>query len=955
MISNDIVEKAFREPIIGTVAFSDNEIEYTKRITQKCVAKYCISSKDVSPANDRVVFLGCINALKAWEKADSKSLFSYLARAFGTNEVNKFRIYVCSVIDRLSKTDLFVVDEGKKYYATLLFHSLAPKESLFSFFELCWNIFCNELGESFIPENFIYKKLADRLQELFSEKTEKSDTESCQMKLGSNVYSLFLGIKVMARDKPNLLAKLIERITCIIDKLFYGQKLDHNIDYLSKLVSEWWTDKKQCTFGEDTRTIKRRHAIVTDEKNIILHFRYNVDDGAVLEIPAFTIDIDSKCDVILRIYDDADGCFSDEKMHVRTSGLLCSVKPHYVELNSYQLYKLRLEIIAGKKTVFDSKQTLYRDFIIFSETGKELRHQIIHPGQYSVYCQDSNVLKHCQEVYERSNNIYVIEVNDGDFLKSERYSAFCKDDNSNGNFGMQAAVRDELCFELNGVPYSVIDGDIHILLSQTTNINDYGVMVNGNRFRLGEFVFEESDEWYSFNFSDICEPGEPFKLMFFLFSNNHFEFELYLIRFEEIELLFDRKYYYGDTYTGNVLFKTVRFDELKEFSSDEDQVIVPFGDGELIVDIPCITWKMTGYDEMSSVIPYPLWYENISNAAQLNVTVPKGLRKNIILSNQDSIKVRGNGTFCIGEYLHEHACTTEDKAITVFLQIAEGNLLPLFECCFKEYFLNSPVIISERDYRLTWYNDQYFIGPQNAQFRVDLKSGLGQIEKSFHNLKKLNFFYFTEMSGKCSYDVVYLKQSGFDVEEQVLLSNEFFAGDERESKYKGKTFKLDRVLLKNSSVIRPISWIFLDNIYFHKESNRYRCSLFFMKNGNRIDFYRHLETQIKLSPVWFQLLDDGRIKLEYGCRDDGIGNPFFLESNGHVSPQGNFEIAYFLPDTYMSARKNEYVIKPKSESSVPEDGSGDQKNNLGNEQKKKRAPRTIVVSPERMKKEGYSL
>lgn len=940
MLSKYSVEKAFSEPIIGTVAFSENEIEYTKHKTRKCVEKYCISSKDVSPDNDRLVFLGCVNALKEWEKADTKSLFAYLAKTFDTVEVTKLRKYVCSVIDRLSNTDLFVVKEGKNYYATLLFHSLAPKESAYSFFELCWNIFCNELGEVYVPENLIYQKMAAKLKELFSETTEKSETEICQMKLGSNVYSLFLGMKVMAREKPELLARLIDRVICLIDKLFYGQKLDHNIDYLSKLVASWWKCEKQNTLGEEVRTGHARQAIVSDERNIIPHFRYNDDNEVVLEIPAFAIDVDRKCDVIIRIHNDEDSSYYDLKMHVRTSGLLCSVKAFEVPLDKYHFPMLRVEIWADNRCVHNSKHSLYRDFIVFSDKGREIRHQIIQPGRYFMYCLASGELKQNPDLEKCAKYLYEFEAKEGDVLRSGSYAVFFSDGKNKAELWMDSSICKNISFILNGIPYSVVDGEINIVLNRFENINDYGISINSTNFRLGEFNFTEREQWYSFNLTDCCMPGEPVYIRVFRFSSNKTVFELYLIRFEDVNLEFNQKYYYG-SYSGNVKFRTARFDECRNFCSVDDQVLIPFGKGEIAIDIPSVSWKMTGFGLMTSEISHPLWYENISPAAVMEFSVPAGMDKTLVLSDQGNVQINKKGEYLIGAYLHELRANGQKESVTAFLKLSEGNMLPLFECCLKEKFISPPVIIAGSDCRISWYNKEYFVGPKDSRFRVDLETPTGIRKDIFPNPVNFQSYYFPEVEGKCSCKVIYLKEYGFEIEDQVVLCLDFFAGDEKSVRFRNKSFKLDRVILKNSSEIRSITWINVDRISFDQELNGYTCTLYFMNKGKRIDFYRHYDTQTKLTPVGFELLEDGRIKLVHGC-DTGKGKPFYLENNGHLSPVGDMEIEYFLPDTFVIQEKK--VINMNAES---------EKTHSSIEQKKDRAPKTINVSWEKIKKSGY--
>lgn len=935
---NELISKVYKEPIIGITYLTNNEIDFIRCETKKCIDKYCLSSKDVSEKMDKIVFLGCINALKNWVKTDESSVFKFLALEFGhALEITKIQNYIYSIINRLSKTGVFVVSGGKKYYGTLLFHSFSPKESVYSFFNLCWRIFTNEMCEIYTPNDSIFNCLANKLRDRFI-----SNKEEEKLTLGSDVYSLMLGFKTLARDHLDLLSDLIDRVTSLINKLFYGEKINTNIDYFASLVKSWWDEIIENSLESKNRNRRVQRSIATNINSIYPKYILTDDNEIYLTIPSIRFDVDEHGIVILKVFSDDTEKYDEIKLSVKTSGLLCTVKGKEIKVSNYNLSKLRIEIVANQNIIYNSRNTLFRDFILFSLSEKELVKNHYTPGTYLFYCQDLQILKQAPNQYNIGNNLYEINPNNGDIIQSNSKTIFFDSNQNKRTIWLDSNINDKLSYYKDNIVYDVVDGPVSIALDSDVNINDYGIIIENTKFRLTEFEKKYLDKTWIFTLTDLCVPGNAIKIKIFLFSKNQVIDEFSLIRFDNIQLSFDKEFYYGEVLQGKLNFKTQRFQKEKIFSIVDNNMYLEFQNGFFEINIPIFSWRLGLCDNMIKPCNSPIWYDSINNGELLEINIPENMKGELVLSTGHTVKKNKYGRYLIGELLHSLSDEIDEKVSVKF--VTEKFELILFDCCLKEFLTANPVIISERDYKMSWYAKDIFIGPKNPIFKVVIFTQEGKQVKCYENVKDYNHYYFTDLNGVYSYAVYYLKEIGFEEQWLEIYKGDFYAGDRDEGNYKEKCFKFDRVILDNNKIY-PISWIYIDNISFNKETNNYTCLIYFIAKGKRIDFYKDMKTGKTIYSISIKYENENRIILEYS---DGFPkneyHSFYLDNLGRISTQGENKIKYFiLANTKIDSTKNELIKKTNTAYKKLDD----------KEQKKERTRKTIYVSPEKLKKINY--
>ena len=226
------ISTAMSNTFVGNFIFSQDELTVLyDDIGYKLRSLATKRGNVLSQVDYDELFVVLVNLAKEWD-SDENAFFEYIYKKLLGTSMSTGKIYnqIILAINNLARRNkIFLLNSFiKKYYATICSHAFAPKSSTESFFDMCWEIYCNDLDQQYEENDPTFELIANALNNRFVGMAEENDN----LQIGSQVYSFRAGIKGLAIDQKPLMVKLIETVIKTIDAIFNSSPIDLNL-YIS--------------------------------------------------------------------------------------------------------------------------------------------------------------------------------------------------------------------------------------------------------------------------------------------------------------------------------------------------------------------------------------------------------------------------------------------------------------------------------------------------------------------------------------------------------------------------------------------------------------------------------------------------------------------------------------------------------------------------------------------------
>lgn len=551
------INSAFKEDFVGNYVFSNGDLTsiYNEAgFVLKRVGKEW--GNDLSSDDFELVFVALVNLVKEWNSDDERCYDVIYKKLLGKNfDGGKVYRQIVSVIENLNASGKIFMFNcfTRKYYATLCSHAFAPSNSMESFFDMCWEIYCNDLNQQYCKNDPTFTMIVNSLKSRFS--SCKMDEDDFQ--IGSQVYFIRAGIRGLAIDCPVLMVKLLDMTIESINSVYNNEplKLDKHIN---RLINSWWK-RKESSFGLEKRKERVINGyICTDYSQI--RPKYILEDGiAKLAIPSIRLidHYDYNPYIEVKVNGTRVIC---EKMAMRGSGILMSTIAVEYDLSLFHCdsaLDIKVEITHCDKVIYNSKDTLKRDFILFKDS-KEIVASNCLPGIYFLYVRGDmqSLLQYPDDIHRTAFNTYSFEAHDGEMIQSKNKSVFFVNENRHRDLYFFTKEHKDAIYRLGDEEYKVIEGELYIDVPDDSNIKDLGVRYESAFFKLSEFEDKMVNGKRRFLISDLLSVGKPHHVTVFRFSDNGVVLSINFIKFNNIRINFDQSLYYGNGVMGNVSFTT---------------------------------------------------------------------------------------------------------------------------------------------------------------------------------------------------------------------------------------------------------------------------------------------------------------------------------------------------------------------------------------------------------------
>lgn len=907
------ITEALNERFVGNYIFTDKEQAEMIEELSRSFKDVCRSwGATLSPSQYELAFVSIVNLTKKWD-ADEHGWLNFIYRNLlgeqflKENNTGKAYRIIKDVCENLAKQNkiFYFYSYTKKYYACITSHAMAPKSSFHSFFDLCWKIYCDDLNQEYVKNDATFRLIAQSLKNKLAGKQEDAD-----LKIGSNAYALRASLKGLIADQLEIFISLLDEIICSIDSLFNTGSI--NTDrYLQTLISEWW-QKKEKSFGiEKIREKSSREKIVTEYSQI--KAKYIIDNGNVLLfIPAFRFNSDSEFVPEIKIFANETNII-DQEVEVVNSNFLKNTRPLKISLNSLSLSDkiyIRVIIFLNEEVIYDSKESLYRDFILLNDSNEITTFETI-PGNYYLYISDIKDLTiYPDDIQRLSSNLFSLNAADGEVLQGKNKAIFFKTEQNFTGLNLYARKINDISFCKDCEEYIVIDGDLFIDMVSDLNAKEYGVRYKETQFRLIDFDSEGFGDRLRFNISSLIDVGEPRKIVVFKYIDNSITASINIVKFNNISISFNRPYYFGDNILGTVRFRSEEFDISSQFNASENDVSFPLMEGKCIIKPPIIKWKVDDGAWKCKSENKPVWYRHYNNGSIIKIIVPQNVPYTLKLGSHKLPRRMSSGSdYDLGRLLYSLKDLESQKELfSLEIKLSDESLI-LENIFTKEQFVNDAITLNS-DEKILYWNPENFIGDENSDFEIRFYQQNNLVKSLKCNSSKKTTEKISLEIGYYDIEVVGFSK-GFIKKEIVYLRKKYVLGNEKDIRFRNKSFVLKYAMVfdgekeREEKVRHPL---YITKMK-HLKDDIYSGELY--TRDHNTGMLRPINSlpddkgqMISINPLYIEDRKNLSFHIGYGLieADNEIdyNGEFSLDSSGHVSVSSktngaiNKSIDYFI-------------------------------------------------------------
>ena len=807
---NDIIKRVNQvydeQKLLGYHDFTENEfaeiVEFTGNLCRKLPS---YPDHKFGITRYKVIFSTLVEIAKRWhitsDTHDNRSFWIFIYRTLTGKEENNQQLYVAltSIIAEMKERyKIPIVITGNKYYATLMMHSFAPKSSIFSFFDLCYNIFKNDLNFGFTNDD-------EWLCEIVAEEMKKvlggEYNEDKKVSIGVSAYSIKIGLRSFAlhEDLHEEFVKFIKDTFYQINTLFNREKINAGTR-LERFVTEWWKNKTDAEEILDNKAFKKRTPTVSKQNIVIKYLRY--DTKVVLSIPAIRIEDNST--MWLTVYVDDRRVYS-KVMETKRGEFVVTTKPKEFELNEllkgHESINVRVEIKENENIIFNSAKNkttvLNRAFILF-EGEKEVFSQFNKPTNYFVYSKNIDGLKNTPtELQTYGTNLYSIYPADGESITGAMKQVFFINEEKATELENKACLLGNMTgveWKADDVTCVVYDKNVRLLIPINMNLKPLELRINGNAHKLQNLDYENGDNiCYQFDLSasELISERKPAVIILYSFEKETALLTQTLIVYPKLDIKFNKAVYYGGMERKVTIINDNEIIDLSWCNQDQE-LIYPLDEGILLIKIPYFRWRINSKEWHVEPINRKIWYKDLlDNGDLLEIDSPKD---EVVISltgetngKSFEIKKNQNGRFEVGRAIFLNENKTD---VSVHFSNSRSDMFKVFTVATMEHFTDNPLLYANG--RVYWNVEDAFVGDRNNDFFLIAKTDdnivrtpAGSQNFEFENFK--DGYY--EIEVKMKDKNIFSQEGKYD----TILKSHFIVGKPEKFRFKRKILHITHI------------------------------------------------------------------------------------------------------------------------------------------------------------------
>lgn len=743
----DKIQKAMDADFIGDLQFDEFELEQMKndcksfyRRAQQSWSKFYLT-EDI----DELIVL-IVNIAKTWDdEKESRFWVKLFGEIFDDASISPTKFYneFESSLKRHNKI-LFLSKENKRMFREVfLLHAFAPDKSRDSFVRLLWNWYADPdvVGFDFQPNDPLYGEIANFLDNKFSGEANMDEDTSFEGK----TYAIKSSFKYLFTQSKEQGIKLLNAIFAFFDGIYFNGQYDGNSFY-----SERCYEIINRILDESNEKIKRRKRIATE--HIIsdyskIYAAYEVDDNgnAAIFIPEIRAIDESSDEYAIEILNEDNVIFQTQG-YIAGSDLKRKIKRISIPFASFGRqaqntfhFRVKMYILQDgylRRSIYDSKEALYREFILF-RTNREIRHQNCKPNTYYiVHPSDVQIEKQTTcSIHNINQFTSTIIAEENDYITGLTQQVFFNQQPKDSHIIIDGRNIESILFVRDDIDYPFYKTvkSLRVILDQSLKSERVIVRVdNDNRFYPLSNCATKDGSTYIIDLRGIKAEGNGCHTIYISDSSKQ-------------KLLHKIVYYVCNNLSFNVTGNgyvfdrnTINFAIQKNDGgmnhalyscnpqSGLESLSCPFEDGQIVFALPYIKWRIDDSDEWYyGSYGRDLWREDNIIHSNCVVEIENCSRCDVsLLINDEEVRASSSGKFLLGDALIEHS---KNKSNDVVLRIGKSETR-LFTVYNKPFLSDIDIDLDNKRIDLLPYYigdalTQFLIVLENADNRYEITSG----------------------------------------------------------------------------------------------------------------------------------------------------------------------------------------------------------------------------------------
>jgi hypothetical protein len=347
----------------------DSLIKEIHLLAEKQLARTLSSYSSVRVENSEVVFLSLV--IIGMLNYDG-NFYEYVNNTYSTIYEKYSPQKIQGLIrDVLRKFTIVANVDNKRTINNALHNALVPAPFLPAFFDFIYDIYKQnfeyELSEN-LDEDFRF--VFDSLRNHMSEKTDE-----IKISVTKKTYKLIKSTKELINDEhfAEDIIKLSIIIVRIIDKYIWNNNVEVNNAYINQGFEEW-IEK----YAEENETRKKSsdNEIRSKWEPIFVLNNYNVK--LFPQIHAVKNEYDYR-KIVIEVFNGKNKIYEENEPSIKEIIGGYKIYPKIIDIVQ-PLGQLSYRLVCGDQILYDSKQSLFREVLLFSPDGKEIKNNSDYSG-----------------------------------------------------------------------------------------------------------------------------------------------------------------------------------------------------------------------------------------------------------------------------------------------------------------------------------------------------------------------------------------------------------------------------------------------------------------------------------------------------------------------------------------------------------------------------------------------
>lgn len=731
-------------PLIGSKMLKPETLDKLNENTRKYIDT--VLREPLAKLNLRAemqITLALINNAKNWKNEDNSNFWNYITLQFGYRDTNGavVRLLQTALESAMKKNGrLFIEDSnGRAFKSTVVVHALSTKKSWMALFDFLFDFYKNNLNWKAILGDPLLELMIKALQKKLVYDDSDTDTE---LTISSCVYSFQEGIRKLILLRPVYTRSLFERLIVKIDALINAIEIPVKT-YEEHLCEEWF--KEKITAIANTKRTERQaqsvqREVALDYSRIRAKYVLKNENEVQLVLPDIRLKRDDVSRAMLLIYYNGHLAYQQDiswygnELGKTLNGTSVSL-PEFPR--SEERLDVLLKIICDGEEIYDSEDTLSRRVLVFAGGSEVIANQLkkgnytfVMAGTVDFEVENADVTE-IDGVCNSGLKAYFIELQDGYILSVDgKLISF----DSEGSTDIRIIPPVESAglpgFEIEDEEYQLAyrSSACSIILGNTDFLKQFIILKNFERLELKDLPEAENGNGLAYLCPLTDEGGEDScRIQIINIGDERLLFDRRYLLISSAQCSFDREFYFaaGDYDDALLTVKIDDYEEAVPFSREDNEVRVPFRDGELHIAVPKIHIEETTGVWMNG--SEPAWYiGDIPQNSLLKVFALGKIDIRFLVGGKD-VMYDGHGLVTIGNVL-QSLCNVESMSLADVEMSVHGHKQSskymLARVCYKERFLSKPEFWTEEN-KLFWNQGGTFIGKTGRTFTLELQGENG--------------------------------------------------------------------------------------------------------------------------------------------------------------------------------------------------------------------------------------